>query len=510
MDNENYKEQLAQQIMELLNDDAEGKYFENGYIEHLMQEYEKIVEIENTLWAKVKTRLKGVKTVKDYRSMCQLLDEPEKKNKEYKEEQIALWRECFSFKMDGRKFTRIKILSDDEHDSLVLKRKFSNNAFYTFCVFLYQYCLRDTDLKGYNSVYYGTTHDIALAIGYINSAFKYYRWNKEDYANQIENNILLERIDKKPFLKDKRDEIKKGRVAELEDGQKVTFENLAKINHFEKSTLSKVSKDIDYQVYSYQRKVDEIFDTLSKDESFVCQDGYIGLFISSSVPKEYYSKIYRKDNKFYYDIDGTTFQVTYEERPLNMNTEFPIYFNLRWQALENLNLTRESLYGHYEEYNQEMMFLLLKNLGVLSVYKTHVVIFSKLALKKQLESYSPALLGTLSNPDFYGIQVKQNIEKSNEDSITVFKQHSENTEKKRSPDNIFDKSLKSKVSVQSKTTDFMNRQMISDLIAINAKSIFPDGITVENFNDYENTVWKKLFSESDKKIGNYLKVYKTL
>ena len=113
MDNENYKEQLAQQIMELLNDDAEGKYFENGYIEHLMQEYEKIVEIENTLWAKVKTRLKGVKTVKDYRSMCQLLDEPEKKNKEYKEEQIALWRECFSFKMDGRKFTRIKILSDD-------------------------------------------------------------------------------------------------------------------------------------------------------------------------------------------------------------------------------------------------------------------------------------------------------------------------------------------------------------------------------------------------------------
>ena len=252
MDNENYKEQLAQQIMELLNDDAEGKYFENGYIEHLMQEYEKIVEIENTLWAKVKTRLKGVKTVKDYRSMCQLLDEPEKKNKEYKEEQIALWRECFSFKMDGRKFTRIKILSDDEHDSLVLKRKFSNNAFYTFCVFLYQYCLRDTDLKGYNSVYYGTTHDIALAIGYINSAFKYYRWNKEDYANQIENNILLERIDKKPFLKDKRDEIKKGRVAELEDGQKVTFENLAKINHFEKSTLSKVSKDIDYQVYSYQ------------------------------------------------------------------------------------------------------------------------------------------------------------------------------------------------------------------------------------------------------------------
>lgn len=52
--------------------------------------------------------------------------------------------------------------------------------------------------------------------------------------------------------------------------------------------------------------------------------------------------------------------------------------------------------------------------------------------------------------------------------------------------------------------------MISDLIAINAKSIFPDGITVENFNDYENTVWKKLFSESDKKIGNYLKVYKTL
>ena len=193
-----------------------------------------------------------------------------------------------------------------------------------------------------------------------------------------------------------------------------------------------------------------------------------------------------------------------------MNTEFPIYFNLRWQALENLNLTRESLYGHYEEYNQEMMFLLLKNLGVLSVYKTHVVIFSKLALKKQLESYSPALLGTLSNPDFYGIQVKQNIEKSNEDSITVFKQHSENTEKKKSPDNIFDKSLKSKVSVQSKTTDFMNRQMISDLIAINAKSIFPDGITVENFNDYENTVWKKLFSESDKKIGNYLKVYKTL
>ena len=65
MDNENYKEQLAQQIVELLNDDAEGKYFENGYIEHLMQEYEKIVEIENTLWAKVKTRLKGVKTVKD-------------------------------------------------------------------------------------------------------------------------------------------------------------------------------------------------------------------------------------------------------------------------------------------------------------------------------------------------------------------------------------------------------------------------------------------------------------
>ena len=83
MDNENYKEQLAQQIMELLNDDAEGKYFENGYIEHLMQEYEKIVEIENTLWAKVKTRLKGVKTVKDYRSMCQLLNEPEKKNKEW-------------------------------------------------------------------------------------------------------------------------------------------------------------------------------------------------------------------------------------------------------------------------------------------------------------------------------------------------------------------------------------------------------------------------------------------
>ena len=153
-----------------------------------------------------------------------------------------------------------------------------------------------------------------------------------------------------------------------------------------------------------------------------------------------------------------------------------------------------------------MMFLLLKSLGVLIVYKTHVVIFSKLALKKQLESYSPALLGTLSNPDFYGIQVKQNIEKSNEDSITVFK----NTEKKKSPDNIFDKSLKSKVSVQSKTTDFMNRQMISDLIAINAKSIFPDGITIENFNDYENTVWKKLFSESDKKIGNYLKVYKTL
>ena len=58
----------------------------------------------NDLYERVQRNLKGIKEVKNYKEMCDILEEDYQKTPSSKERQIERWATCFSFEKKGRSF----------------------------------------------------------------------------------------------------------------------------------------------------------------------------------------------------------------------------------------------------------------------------------------------------------------------------------------------------------------------------------------------------------------------
>ena len=81
-----------------------------------LDEYIKYFDFDaQPLYDRVIIALSKVKEVENYKAMCELLHEKDySTHTDLKKKQLEAWKICFSWKMNKRKFTRIKVYELEE------------------------------------------------------------------------------------------------------------------------------------------------------------------------------------------------------------------------------------------------------------------------------------------------------------------------------------------------------------------------------------------------------------
>lgn len=440
-----------------------------------------------------------IKEVNSYKDMCKLLQEPDQStHPDLKKRQLETWKLCFSWQMKKYKFTRIKVYSSEEYFYNLLKKKYYNTVLYTFCALLNQY--RKT--SG-NYFLLATKSELALALGFYNEDFKAARFGEKTKLLEIENGTLDKYGTKYAYLKPYKEQIK----------NKKNDTDITPIT-------SKAFEDFSvHQNKNINNKIDKLLEDLEDMRIIQVQKEHIGGFIDQNFIKHYninVDKIYQKNGNFYYDvIDDKTNQKTsvlvpYEERILT-DFEIATQLNIDGKAMielnclgfkEVLNRGKETTKKFYEK----VSYGYLHSLNALFIYDSYKILFDEFFMSQSQEIFLQR------NQDLFSLtSVKTSIENTNalsKDNTIENKKNRQSKEKVNKRYILGDNKNQFKQqeleSIQ-KTELYLNRAFNEKFIDVSIDNFFPKDSTLNNLDEFQYSIWSKLFKRSDKKQENLIR-----
>lgn len=450
------------------------------------------------LYDKVRKKLKGVKSVQDYDSMCRILDEfnyDRTKATSKKQNQLEQWKLCFTWTNRKGKFTNIKIYSEEEYYANVLKyisKKVANYNVYAFFNLYAQY-------SG-GEICYITKNDLAMAICLCNEDFKNFQKDKISVGVSLEDYVSNLRESRYKFIAEPKKEIKEHRESNSEN--EITKRTYHIINDYNLH----VSENNAYFVESTLKQ-------LTNSKAVISRDAYIGGVIDiEKLPlNPNLSLIFQEGRNFYYPLKNSDpLIVQFKERPLTPE-EINTYVKIQGEIIHDLGFSdyfSVKLANKVQDLQKKMFPRLVQELKVLFVYQAYEAFISPVLVQtettKQQDSINDFLNASKLKSNLFSLN------KSNQQKILDLKQQRQDKELTIDSRNVLiDKDGNPIFSNQeNKTQDDLNKQyalflyekLNRDLVNVDMDTFIPDvgTLSLENCPP----LWKKLFNKSLTKVNN--------
>ena len=415
----------------------------------------------NDLYERVQRNLKGIKEVKNYKEMCNILEEDYQNNPQSKERQIERWASCFSFEKKGRSG-----LGD------VYKRQ--------ICGLLNQYYQAQEKTQ----VLYVTKAELAYSLGFFNEAYYLARKDKTNYCYSVENKILDLRDNRYPFITEQKQYIRTWRQNNEEKKNQATPKTLDLMDDFTShySALEKL-KQMGYILYT---------------------ESYIGAFIDFDkyIP---WGNIYVENGKYYFDApNGESIMIPYKDRELTVLEESK-YLNISNQIFKEMGVSGiPEIYqtNRVKEYQKKMCSELVADLGCFYVYSVYRITFSK-CIQDNENKYKDELSDSFST-----ISLKKALRELNKTAIdTNTKNKIARIQKELVPERYKlgeSNTIKGLeiLSTQQQYEEFIFKMFTKDLLIIDENTYFPT--TSDEVSKDIGEVKAKVFSNSKRRLTNTL------
>lgn len=434
----------------------------------------------------------NIKKVSSYKEMCKILQETDhSKHPDLKRRQLEAWKICFSWKMNGNKFERIKMYSTEEYFYNLLNKKYYNTVLYTFCALLNQYG------KVSNLPYLvATKSELAIALGFYNEDFKAARFGDTTKLLEIENGVLDKFGSKYDYLKPYKQLIKSKK-----DNKEVT------------AFTSKVFDDFSsHQNKNVNNRIEKLLKELENMRIISVQKERIGGFIDKNFIEQNnidLNKIYQKNGNFYFDIirdnnQKTTLLIPYEERVLTTQ-EIATQLKIDGQAIlaqgcvgfnEILNKGVQATEKFYTQTTQNYR----EKMGALFIYDSYKIIFDQEFMSQSSQIYLQR------TQDLFSVtSIQSSLKNTNAVSKDMSIANKERRQSKQTVDKRYqigenkNQDKEDELKEQQKTELYLNRAFNNTFINIETEKFFSKDTTLENFSEFKYSIWNKLFNRSLKK-----------
>ena len=455
-----------------------------------------------SLYDKVVEGLSDKKSVPDYKTMCQILEEPNydktggTKSSAKKKKQLEYWRMCFSWVSRKGAFTQIKIYSKEEYSIKMLNQLSKEMTIYSTYSFLDLYS-QFSD----GAICYITKADLATAICLCNEDFKKFQRDKISYGESLENYTMNLRDSRYDFIQEPKKEIKAN--WESKSDNPITPRTFRIVNDYNLH----VSETNNYFVESTLKQ-------LTNSQIAVSRDTYIGGFVDmSKIPiNADLSDIYQEDGCFYLRMkNDNPLLVQYEECALT-SEEINLYIKLQGEVIHSMGYSdffEIKMANRVQDLQDRLLPLLFQRMKVLFVYQACEIFISPTLMQAKKGSYKENLDRFLD-----AVKLKKSlasVNKTNQQKILELKQDRQKKEASVSTRNKFVKSNKEVIYTQTEDQKqdelnkqyalFMYEKLNKDLIQVDVDNFVPN---VETLDTLENCplLWKKLFDKSLSKVEN--------
>ena len=447
----------------------------------------------NDLYERVQRNLKGIKEVKNYKEMCDILEEDYQKTPSSKERQIERWATCFSFEKKGRSFKNIKILNFDQHFSALIKLFKSDSIIYSICGLLNQYYQAQEKTQ----VLYITKAELAYSLGFFNEAYYLARKDKTNYCYSVENKILDLRDNRYPFITEQKQYIRTWRQNNEEKKNQATPKTLDLMDDFTSHYSS-----------NYEYKIKSALEKLKQMGYILYTESYIGAFIDFDkyIP---WGNIYVENGKYYFDApDGESVIIPYKDRELTVLEESK-YLNISNQIFKEMGVSGlPEIYqtNRVKEYQKKMCSELVADLGCFYVYSVYRITFSK-CIQDNENKYKDELSDSFST-----VSLKKALRELNKTAIdTNTKNKIARIQKELVPERYKlgeSNTIKGLeiLSTQQQYEEFIFKMFTKDLLIIDENTYFPT--TSDEVSKDIGEVKAKVFSNSKRRLTNTLTVNK--
>lgn len=456
-----------------------------------------------TLYDKVVSALSDKKTVPDYTTMCQLLDEPnyEKKggtkSKLKKKQQLNYWKFCFKWVTRKDAFTSIRIYSLEEYHYNILKFLSQESIYYSFYAFLslyYQYSGGD--------ICYLTKNDLATALCLCNENFKKFHRDIISYGETLESYALNIQENESAY-----------NCAQLPKKEIEENLNSNSDNHITSRTYHIVN-DYDLHVSeNIKYLIESLLTKANKENLPINRITYIGGFVDmQSIPVDAdLTDIYQENGIFYLRLkNNNPLVLQYKERALTSD-EINLYVKLQSEVIHSMGYSgfREIKNSNrIQDLQDKMAPMLFQRMHILFAYQACEIFVPSILMQTKKEEYKKNL------DNFFNItKLKKSLALSNETNkkkILDLKQNRQLTEATVDTKKKFLSKHKVTYSQpEDRKQDELNKQydfymyqrLTEDLIQVDINRFCK---FFESFNDLDHCpdVWKKLFEKSLDKAKN--------
>ena len=459
-----------------------------------LDEYVKYFDFDaQPLYDRVIITLSKVKEVENYKAMCELLHEKDySTHADLKKKQLEAWKICFSWKMNKRKFTRIKVYELEEYFANLMNKKYYNSALYSMCALL-----NWTGELTNRARLLTSKAELAVALGYFNREFQLAKYGKKDNLIEIEEKTLQKYGTNYSYLSSYKEQIKK-----KEDDTDITF------------TTKKAFQDFSsHQGRNISNQINSLLDYLQKEGIIVVNTAFIGGFmdldfvIQNEIDPDL---IYSRNGCFYYPTQDKTapdLLIPYTDRELDME-EVTKYLNITGDAMVKLKchgLSDVFKTNQKQAYNELVFQGVKRKLNAVFVYKALDIRFNQPILQYNKELYKK------QNEELFTFAaIKKSLSTVNSE---IKEQVLSNKERRQSKEISNNKNKLGNTVFQSKQEELINKQKLESyltrnfndsFININIDDYFPENcVTPQDFKKNQFLIWAKIIAKSKKKIDNY-------
>lgn len=233
----------------------------------------------------VQINLKNVSKVKNYRKMCELLNETVKTNSKSKASQLEFWSKFFYFKKYGNEFRDIYIYPQDVIYQNIQDRMMDDILLYIF------YNIMEEYYQKYSGSLAVTISELGCLLGFVQENFLNYYPRKLSLAYNLDNALLSDNTDEK-FIKNKQLEIKKFRLdnnfdernisselIDIEEKQKYSHGDFKKVNLISTYQTSVNVDDFFSHVYpSYYKRIKNLINRIIDIDEKTVDKTLFGVF----------------------------------------------------------------------------------------------------------------------------------------------------------------------------------------------------------------------------------------
>lgn len=330
-----------------------------------------------SLYDKVVEGLSDKKSVPDYKTMCQILEEPnydKLKSPTKKKKQLKYWKLCFKWKTQKGAFTGIQVYSEDEYYFNMLKYLSSEATIYSFYAFLALY-----NKFSDGAICYITKADLATALCFCNEEFKKFQRDKVSYGEVLENYTMNLQDSKYEFAKLPKKEIKEN--WESDSDNTITPRTYHIVNDYNLH----VSENNNYLIESLLKEV-------NNNKLAINRETFIGGFVDmSKIPIDAdLSDIYQANGCFYLRIkNDNPLLVQYKERAL-VPEEINLYSKLQNEVIHSMgyeDFFQIKLANRVQDLQDRLLPILFQRMKVLFVYQACEIFDGSILLENKKEKY---------------------------------------------------------------------------------------------------------------------------